>query len=282
MWLWHVRALGKNERSSRSWELRGQIHTDFGDVAFFQGAYEVARRGFEEDLMIQQQRGNRLGYAALLRRIGAVDLAEGKLADASGRLTESLALFREFKIPVGVANTLVLLSTLALLSGDVGTARIRYVESLEIHQAMGRPQGIGEALQGLGRVAQQQGDRQQATRLFVESLALASKYGDKLAVCTGLENLAGVAAEQEQTERAVQLWGAAEALRETIGVPLWHVDRADYERRVAIAYTQMGESAFATAGAAGKAMPPEQAIAHALEGSEVDSIPSIVPTTSLQ
>jgi predicted ATPase len=237
-------------------------HTDFGDVAFYQGAYEIARRVFDEDLTIQQQCGNRPRYAALLRRIGVVDLAEGKLADASERLNESLALFRELRVPVGVANTLVVLGTLALLSGDIGTARTRYAESLEVYHAMGR-QNVSGALQGLGKVAQHQGDSQQATRLFVESLALASKSNDKLAVCTGLEHLAGVAAEQEQTERAVQLWGAAEALRETNSMPLWHVDRPDYERRVAIAHTQMGESAFAAAWAEGRAMSLNQAIAQA-------------------
>lgn len=38
-------------------------------------------------------------------------------------------------------------------------------------------------------------------------------------------------AEQERFARAVQLWGAAEALRESIRVPMHPVERADYERR---------------------------------------------------
>jgi hypothetical protein len=115
--------------------------------------------------------------------------------------------------------------------------------------------------------------------LFVESLMLASKCSDKLAITTRLEHLAGVAAAQEQIARAVQLWGIATALRETIGAPLWPVDRPDYQHCVAVARTQIDISSFVTMWAAGKAMPLDQAIAYALvnpvsatDGSPVPSM----------
>ena len=60
---------------------------------------------------------------------------------------------------------------------------------------------------------------------------------------------------------AAGLWGAAEALRETIGTPLPPVERDTYERSVAAVRTQLGEKAFATAWAEGRAMTPEQAFA---------------------
>ena len=41
--------------------------------------------------------------------------------------------------------------------------------------------------------------------------------------------------------------------------------RADYERRVAAVRARLGEAAFATVWAEGRAMPVEQAIAFALE-----------------
>ena len=64
--------------------------------------------------------------------------------------------------------------------------------------------------------------------------------------------------------RAARLFGAAEALRESVCVPLPRVHCADYERDVAAARTQLDEATFAVAWAAGQAMTLEQAIAYAL------------------
>jgi len=60
---------------------------------------------------------------------------------------------------------------------------------------------------------------------------------------------------------AAQLWGAAEALRESVAVPMPQVERANYEYAIATARTHLGKQAFATAWAQGRMMTPEQAIA---------------------
>jgi hypothetical protein len=58
--------------------------------------------------------------------------------------------------------------------------------------------------------------------------------------------------------------GAAEALREAIPAPLPPADRADHERQAAAARDSLGKKAFAAAGAAGRRMTMEQAVAYAL------------------
>ena len=67
-------------------------------------------------------------------------------------------------------------------------------------------------------------------------------------------------AEQGQFAWAAQLWGAAESLRETIGVSIPLVERANYEQAVAAARTQLGEKTFAARWAEGSSMTPEQAL----------------------
>jgi hypothetical protein len=79
-----------------------------------------------------------------------------------------------------------------------------------------------------------------------------------------LEHLAAAAAEQAQRERAARLWGAAEALREAIGALLPTSERPEYDRRVAVARSTLGEEAFATAWAEGAAMSLERAVEFAL------------------
>ena len=60
---------------------------------------------------------------------------------------------------------------------------------------------------------------------------------------------------------AARLWGAAESLREAIGMPLPPVDRVDYERSVAAARAQLGEKTFVAAWEEGRTMTAEQALA---------------------
>ena len=59
--------------------------------------------------------------------------------------------------------------------------------------------------------------------------------------------------------------GPAGALRAAIGAPLPPRDRTLHERDIAAVRARLGEAAFAAAWAEGRAMPPEQAVAFALE-----------------
>ncbi len=56
------------------------------------------------------------------------------------------------------------------------------------------------------------------------------------------------------------LWGSAEALREAIGVPVYPVYRADYDRAIAQAHAALGEPTFRSAWTEGRLMTPEQAL----------------------
>ena len=58
------------------------------------------------------------------------------------------------------------------------------------------------------------------------------------------EGLAAIAAAQNEPERAGCLFGAAEALREAMGIPLAPVERPDYDRHVAALHAALGESYF--------------------------------------
>jgi hypothetical protein len=87
--------------------------------------------------------------------------------------------------------------------------------------------------------------------------------------------MAELAVAQGQNEQAARLLGSAEVLRDAIALPLQPPDRAEHDRIVAAARAQLDKSTFAAAWAEGRSMTLEQAIAYALEGSEVDPVTSI-------
>jgi hypothetical protein len=96
-----------------------------------------------------------------------------------------------------------------------------------------------------------------------------TEMGDRQNSASLLESFGflAVAAGQDAdgARRAGRLYGAAESLREAIGWPRAPAEWEEHEGQVAAARARLGEAAFATAWAEGRAMTLEQAIAHALE-----------------
>ena len=98
-----------------------------------------------------------------------------------------------------------------------------------------------------------------AVTLYEESLVLYRQMGNNNIVSV-LEGLADMAVRQEQPALAAQLWGAAEALRESLGIPVWPVERADYERSITATRRSLGEKSFTEAWTQGRLRTPEQAL----------------------
>ena len=74
-----------------------------------------------------------------------------------------------------------------------------------------------------------------------------------------------VAFERGDYQRVARLFGAAATLRETIRVPLFPVERARAEPVREATRARLGDTALTAAWADGESMPPDQAIAYALE-----------------
>ncbi len=97
---------------------------------------------------------------------------------------------------------------------------------------------------GLGFSELAKGNHEPAAALLEESLRLLRGSEDKFCLAYGFFGLAAVAAARAQPGRAARLWGAAEALREEIGVDSlsqWELHGYDYEGRVSAARNMLGD-----------------------------------------
>lgn len=145
--------------------------------------------------------------------------------------------------------------------GDAGRARMLCEASIAVLRELGVGNAIVAASLGtLGSISLARDDYSGAAARFSESLALAWEAGAREELARGLAGLARVAGMTGQLERAVQLWGTAHALREASGAPPAPADQADDERALAPIRKELDAPAFATAWAAGWAMPVAQAI----------------------
>jgi ATP/maltotriose-dependent transcriptional regulator MalT len=136
-----------------------------------------------------------------------------------------------------------------------------------------------EALSLLGKVHFVQGNYTAARALYEESMAFSG-----MVYAGTLEKLADVVAAQGEPMWAAQLWGAAETLRENVGIPILPDMRSDYERSVAAARAQLGKKGFVAAWEEGRAMTPEQALAARgkamISHWPTSATPRKLPTTS--
>ncbi|HEU5098754.1 MAG TPA: BTAD domain-containing putative transcriptional regulator [Roseiflexaceae bacterium] len=242
-----------------------------GFVAWLQRDYAAARVLHEESLALFQNLGNSWDSAFALNRLGDINLYLGDYARGVAALEASLALIRQVGDNAGLGHVLLSLGYAAHLQGDDARAAAYYEESLARFRTVGHTWGIAAVLHALGYVLRAQGDNVRAAACFSESLTRYWKMGQKGGTSVCLTGFAGLASEIGQPVRAARLFGAAEALRETIGLSQQSDERATYDRTVAALRAQLDAAAFAAAWAAGRVMTVEQAIADALAGTDLSA-----------
>jgi predicted ATPase/DNA-binding CsgD family transcriptional regulator len=243
-----------------------------------QGEYEKACSFAEDGLKLF--RGLEHGHGiseALFCLVKVLIVSQSGKAVVHRLLEECLALARETGDESRMADALHVAARGALSQGDVATARSFIEESLAFSKAKGYRAGIIGSLAVFGQVTAAQGDYAQARAFYEESLTLAREMGFKRLIPANLEGLAAVFAAQGEPMRAARLWGAAEALREAMGMPLPPIEKPGYERSVAAARIQLGGQIFTAIWAEGRTMIPEEVLA----AQEPVKLPQPVPREPL-
>ncbi len=238
-----------------------------GIVAFRYAEHAHAVALLEEDLALSQEIGDKRLRCSALSVLGNVARAQGDLARAAVLHQQCLELAYELKEPQNLAYRLNAFGETMHYQGDNAQAAVLFEQSFALACEHGEKPSMAVALYGLGLVTHAQHDHAQARVRFLESLSLRREIGDRNGIAQCLEGLGAVAVAQEQPERTIRLCASAEGLRRAIGTRLNVVQRPLYERTLAAARAQINEAAFAAAWEEGWAMPLEQVIAYALDGS---------------
>jgi predicted ATPase/class 3 adenylate cyclase len=235
-------------------------------IMLLQGQYAQAVAQAEEILATAREFGESPEIIVGLTLEAAAALAQGNHTQARQHLEESKALSYQIGDQLSVALSLHLLGQVALREGELALAHSLLQESLAAYRTQAIALPCAQVTSDLGYVALGAGDLDEARASLAESLQMLSRIGARLDIARTIEGFAALAEVEQRAELAARLWGAAEALREQLGTPIWPVDVPDYERRVSAARVQLDETAFAAAWAAGRARTMEQMITAALNG----------------
>jgi predicted ATPase/DNA-binding CsgD family transcriptional regulator/transcriptional regulator with XRE-family HTH domain len=236
----------------------------------------AARVLLEESLAIARELTDRWTEAWVLHVLGRVAYFDGDHASARALGEQSLAIAERLADPWLIGFGLHLLGLAAHVACDYATADEFYERSMAIRQAVGFREQIGILSQLMGTSRQRQGDFAKARTLYLAYLAIGREFGSTFHVNQVLGLLGSLAAVQGQPARAARLIGAAAVFHETSRTRAIPLTEALFAEGIELARQALGEGAFATAWAAGRAMSSDEAIAEALA---VEIAPAAPPTT---
>jgi predicted ATPase/DNA-binding CsgD family transcriptional regulator len=260
-----------------------------GLLAAEQGDYADAVALAEEGLALGQRHGDRAATAGATYVLGTVATSQGHDAAARGHLERALALFRDLGHHGRTGWTLCDLAVLGNLGTveaagdpiDQARAEAHCDEALRLFRELGQTMGIARALHGLAYVAYKRRDYQRASTLSRDTLALRWELQDKWGIAANLEDIADIAGQTGQPEQAARLYGAAETLREALGLPVAPLYRDEYEREIAIARAALPADVFAAEWATGRALPLPGAVAEALATNAPAAPDDLAPPSAM-
>jgi predicted ATPase/DNA-binding SARP family transcriptional activator/DNA-binding CsgD family transcriptional regulator len=261
----------------------GDYHRAFflgvlGGASWLGGDYERAMKLAEESLALSREANDLGGMADSLLLLGTASMwGSGNLEQARAFYEEGLVISRELGSASFLRSCLNSVALTYLLQRDLERAEALAEEAAALSREAGDRTLLPLPLHILGRVALLGGDLERAEALHKESLALSGEMGGSAHTLAFLKGLACVAGAKGEVEKAARLFGAAEALREAMGVGQWAALRTLEEPYLVGARSRLKEGAWTKAWEEGGAMSMERAIEYALSEDDSSTIATRTP-----
>ncbi|MBA2521118.1 MAG: tetratricopeptide repeat protein, partial [Chloroflexia bacterium] len=249
---------------------RAKALVSLGIIEAFQGAFQDAVGHLTEGLAASQGQGEVFIEAFALLGLGAVAIAQGDHVRGSALLEASSSAaqivpdqrLRGIMTGWGLTNLAVISRT----DGDYALATERLETALRLLRDAGYAFGTVLILGDLGDLARDQGEYEHAMSFYRQALALGQVNPRTRIVAEVIEAVGIVAIATGEVKRGAMLLGAAEAVRERIGLRYRVQENlAALERAVAASRVTLGEQRFATVWSTGRNLTPAAAVAAALD-----------------
>jgi DNA-binding CsgD family transcriptional regulator len=245
--------------------LRAKALMGAGTLAGSLGDYPAARGLLQEALEISV--GDPAATARALTRLGMVAMFEGDIPEAQALLERSLALCREIQDLRWQAITMVWLGWARIFLGDLERAEATLTESLDLCRTVGNRRLAVIAMSCLAQVKLKRRDDAGAAVLAAAALTAVQETAQSRAPWYAVTTAALVSAHGGDLDHAARLLAAVEGWSEWTGDVLIFgpESREAREEITARARQQMGDSAYRTAVAEGRALSASEAVdlAHA-------------------
>lgn len=232
-------------------------------VIAFQGDHAKAVELAEEAVSLARDAGSMTRLGLALVHLGEICLYNGDLSRAKVAYDEALSIRRD-EIAFAPLPSLRALAGVAIAEGKLDEARILLEEALDLAHKSSSVSMVHVIQTTLAKVARLKGEFDEADTLSATALNALVAKGHLPFLASALEERAALASARSETERAAKIFGSAAALRERIGVPVYPLNRSDFETEVGKVETALGSEAFQKAFDEGRGLELEEAIKFAL------------------
>ncbi|MDQ5810270.1 MAG: tetratricopeptide repeat protein, partial [Actinomycetota bacterium] len=272
--------------------VRAKALDGLGFILLFQQDYERAIAALKEAIALYEELGDESGTAFALGNLGYAVLHGGYHERVPTFVAEAEALMSGALDGHARAYLSIITAAAMLGQGDLELAVARLEESLALCRELGDRRNTSMSLFILGMVELNLGNHDRGATLLEEGLRISRELGDRLGVTYSALGFGKLSALRGRPVRAARLWGAAEALREQMGMSLSKFDLAasGYEQDLAAVRSTLDEASFDAVWAEGRATSFEQAVEYALsepttprkkEEEEEKDTPPPAPETAL-
>jgi tetratricopeptide (TPR) repeat protein len=155
--------------------------------------------------------------------------------------------------------------------GDLKDARARFAALIPLFQELGDRHRVNMVKSEIAHIDRHEGKFDAAEAAYRETILAWKRLGHRAAIAHQLESFAFLAQHRKDGVRAAHLYGAAEALREAIGIHMTPFEKEEYDGEVARLRAGMDEKEFGAALAEGRRFTMEQAVTFALSNTPASS-----------
>jgi predicted ATPase/DNA-binding SARP family transcriptional activator/DNA-binding CsgD family transcriptional regulator len=250
--------------------VRAKALGGLGWILLFQQDYGPAIEVLEEAVALYKELGDLSGTGFALGILGYAVLHGRYSERVPAFVQEGEALMMEGLDGHTRAFLRMILATAALDLGDFDSAASQLKESLALCRELGSLRDTSMALFVLGMLEVERGNLDRGAPVLEEGAQISRELNDRLGSAYYSLGLGKVAFLRGNPVRAARLWGAAEALREQMGMSLstFDLDHSGYEQDLARARSSVDERTWAASWAEGRALAPDHAIEYALSADE--------------
>jgi non-specific serine/threonine protein kinase len=249
--------------------VRWKLLSMAGNLARFQGDYEMARRMYEEGLSDGRSVRDLRQVSLSCRGLGGLAFEQGDYPAAREFAAEALSVARQSNDRFGIARSLNLIGDFARARGEDAVARPLYEESLAICRQLGNSYATVNILTNLGAAEFGEGNHAAAQAHFTEGLtrlreSSGETVGDKISISYLLDGFAALAALRGETELGATIAGTAEHLRESINYNVEPAERRFRDAYIASLRTALSAEDFSRAYGLGRKLKLDYCVALAL------------------
>jgi non-specific serine/threonine protein kinase len=239
-----------------------------GSMAAYQSDLDLAEGALTEAIGLARQMGDKVNLCYGLGVLSNnVMLPRGDVEAARTYAEESIRCAYEIGMEWGAAQGELILARIAMFLGEWDAARQHALTAAAVFQATGDPLVLHIAYIELGDTELCAGNLPEAERYHQQCILAFQQFSNRAFIAHGLESFAFIARARNQPARAARLLGAAEGLREGMGISVFGVERLEneYNKTIAWLHTLFDETTYRAHWDKGCDMGMEQAISYALE-----------------